>query len=1350
MDFKNDCFTFVVFTTRYRSSRVGTKVPFTLRDLLGWISFINRTHSYLGLECSLVHGICLVIFDGLGSFLTGEPLYDMKKSGRKFFKNKFSNHACDCFDWITSTGNCSVTNSERHFKIGPFSLEKRVVDNRPTLFHFGAPTVSKNTLKILRALQIDNKAVLLEGLPGVGKSSLVEALAKMTGNSLVRINLSDQTEISDLFGADLPTETGSSIASFSWHDGPFLSALRSGQWILLDELNLATQSVLEGLNACLDHRGKIYIPELNRSFEISQTRTRIFGCQNPPREGGDRKNLPKSFLNRFVKVYLSEFDPTDLALICSHQFPSLSQETISKLVRFAVELHKQACVEKTWGYSGSPWQFNLRDLLRWCQAVSEESHLSFRFAELIFIERFRMECDREAAHRCLSNIVENDPTITASADSFFINKNILQIGSAVLHRSNKSLPSLQRYRLLHCQYEILESLMFCVKNNWLAILVGQSDTGKSSLVNILSDLVGHPLHSITLTTASDTSELLGGFEQTGPFEKLAALAHQLVDQVLNDLEEYRENHQVITRLVHIQMRLRRIRDDNLNLAELETIVDEYHSVVKTSSDNWKARLSSLKEKGKIGFEWMDSVLIRAVKNGDWLLLDDANLCNSAVLDRLNSLLEPNGVLVVGERGCSDEDGKIPTVVPHPNFRLFLTMNPHHGELSPAIRNRGVEIFIDKNDDSKNVEDECLIRDLSTYSSATLLLRQNKLLEDLSHTKGMHLSVAAKALLSFATVEDLEIREAVFSRQFKLQRPALFDSLRILLTKLEAENGFNARSSNEVVAFAEAVFAVEMLQQKPATNFSNLSLSVKQLWASLVAFASQLFNQVQNKILNFQEPKTDDVLSIIILSNLFQTMRSRLDSASSDSSIMKQWSLSWLRLQNFLSENTSSQFVSSEIIENETEISSTVKPYFSAFNLSVRDFWSSIGLPLLNTISLQILDERKQFYNLSLKLALTTKTDLPSICDHIGKISKSISNNVESLAQIFEKLPLQDNNNFSEDLAKNVSKNDILKLQFALLAGWNAYLKNISVAIKIGDGNQLGSSILFSLESINWLRTANKSDLTKEQAFEFQALSVQQQIVIQHIFKHILAAKDQEEQITTDDSEDETKKDEVDAELRSLTQLMLQVAMGKRDFSDVEISIIDERRQQLLALQTQLVADCRDVVKYETSAEKANMDFCLENFATILQGIDSLELPIIQADSPQNSNTLISYSKLLKKKVGSSKFFPKHLQVIITDVLTLFEEEFESIPNNFTLMRLCSGLLLLHVSSELGFVDISEHLTSTAEAIESEITLMTWVMIAEDTCNSLVKVDEPLPVRPSQSERRQLLGNYVKKQVIYMK
>jgi len=40
-------------------------------------------------------------------------------------------------------------------------------------------------------------------------------------------------------------------------DGPLLGALKAGHWVLLDELNLASQSVLEGLNALLDHRAEV-------------------------------------------------------------------------------------------------------------------------------------------------------------------------------------------------------------------------------------------------------------------------------------------------------------------------------------------------------------------------------------------------------------------------------------------------------------------------------------------------------------------------------------------------------------------------------------------------------------------------------------------------------------------------------------------------------------------------------------------------------------------------------------------------------------------------------------------------------------------------------------------------------------------------------------------------------------------------------------------------------------------------------------------------------------------------------------------------------------------------------------
>jgi hypothetical protein len=73
------------------------------------------------------------------------------------------------------------------------------------------------------------------------------------------------------------------------------------------------------------------------------------------------------------------------------------------------------------------------------------------------------------------------------------------------------------------------------------------------------------------------------------------------------------------------------------------------------------------------------------------VLDNANLCNPSVLDRLNPLLEPHGVLYLNECGTGARGPRV--ISPHPDFRLFLTFDPRHGEVSRAMRNRGLELFL---------------------------------------------------------------------------------------------------------------------------------------------------------------------------------------------------------------------------------------------------------------------------------------------------------------------------------------------------------------------------------------------------------------------------------------------------------------------------------------------------------------------------------------------------------------------------------------------------------------------------------------------------------------------------------
>ena len=145
---------------------------------------------------------------------------------------------------LPATDGASTTLTAQHstdrWGIAPFFVNCRhMVAPLVQAFDFSAPTTARNCMRVLRALQVSictpldalpginaqinhchrwlqlRKPVLLEGSPGVGKTSLVSAIAKTTGRDFVRINLSDQTDMMDLLGADLPIENGSP-GDFAW------------------------------------------------------------------------------------------------------------------------------------------------------------------------------------------------------------------------------------------------------------------------------------------------------------------------------------------------------------------------------------------------------------------------------------------------------------------------------------------------------------------------------------------------------------------------------------------------------------------------------------------------------------------------------------------------------------------------------------------------------------------------------------------------------------------------------------------------------------------------------------------------------------------------------------------------------------------------------------------------------------------------------------------------------------------------------------------------------------------------------------------------------------------------------
>ena len=70
-----------------------------------------------------------------------------------------------------------------------------------------------------------------------------------------------------------------------------------------------------------------------------------------------------------------------------------------------------------------------------------------------------------------------------------------------------------------------------------------------------------------------------------------------------------------------------------------------------------------------GTYWVDGVLTEAMRNGEWIVLDEIDAALPEVLFVLQSVLDDDGYLVLAEK----DDKEI--VHKHKDFRIFATCNP---------------------------------------------------------------------------------------------------------------------------------------------------------------------------------------------------------------------------------------------------------------------------------------------------------------------------------------------------------------------------------------------------------------------------------------------------------------------------------------------------------------------------------------------------------------------------------------------------------------------------------------------------------------------------------------------------
>jgi midasin len=269
------------------------------------------------------------------------------------------------------------------------------------------PSASANVRRLARAIAAGPWPVLLEGPTSGGKTTLVEYIAARSGHHVVRINNHEHTgrckcrlylslsevnlTVASIWDEDVQEYTGSfapdANGTLKFQDGILVRALKRGDWVILDELNLAPSEVLEALNRLLDDNRQLYIAEINETIK-PHPKFRLFATQNPCGAYGGRKPLSRAFRNRFVELHIGDIPNSEMTTILEKRC-SCPPSHAKALVAVMDALRQRR--SKSGVFLGKDGLITPRDLLRWADRQAASKLQLAQDGYMLLAERLRTE-----------------------------------------------------------------------------------------------------------------------------------------------------------------------------------------------------------------------------------------------------------------------------------------------------------------------------------------------------------------------------------------------------------------------------------------------------------------------------------------------------------------------------------------------------------------------------------------------------------------------------------------------------------------------------------------------------------------------------------------------------------------------------------------------------------------------------------------------------------------------------------------------------------------------------------------------------------------------------------------------
>ena len=225
---------------------------------------------------------------------------------------------------------------------------------------------------------LENKwPVLIEGETGIGKNFILDYIGKELGLEVIRVNLSLNTTVEDLWGQQLLKSNGKGGTETYFSSGPALQAAELGQLLLLDEVNAALPEVLFSLHGLLEiGKTEIYVPQLKRTVAIHPN-FRISATMNPSEDYVGTRDLNQAFMSRFILLQMPTLSHKSIALVLTSLFPTLKPKNILQVVDLCVQ------VETYLNKEGSMYKVSLRDAMKISQLFISIKSLN-RAANIVF------------------------------------------------------------------------------------------------------------------------------------------------------------------------------------------------------------------------------------------------------------------------------------------------------------------------------------------------------------------------------------------------------------------------------------------------------------------------------------------------------------------------------------------------------------------------------------------------------------------------------------------------------------------------------------------------------------------------------------------------------------------------------------------------------------------------------------------------------------------------------------------------------------------------------------------------------------------------------------------------------